>query len=95
MLVEFSGIPRLVESSGFFGYGFSGSFRFLIVINGILVLVEFGKIPRLVEFSGFFRYRVDFSGNLRLVGFSGFPNFWFRVKVIYYKVFLFIMGGGK
>ena len=44
-------------------------------ISGIFILVEFGKILGLVESGGFLRYRVDISGNLRLVDFSGFPKF--------------------
>ena len=46
--------------------------------------MEFGRILRLVESSRFLRYRVDISGNLRLVDISrnlrlvdlsGFPRF--------------------
>jgi len=37
--------------------------------------VEFNRIPRLVESGGFLRRRVDISGNLRLMDFSGFPRF--------------------
>ena len=54
--------------------------------------MEFGKIIKSVEFSGFLRYRVDISRNLRL---NKFPKFWFRVKVVYYKVFLLVTRGGK
>ena len=68
--------------------------------------MEFSKILRLVESGGFLRYRVDISGNLRLVDLSGnlrliglgrFPRFYFRFRfrVVYYKAFLFITGGGK
>ena len=68
--------------------------------------MEFGRILRLVESSRFLRYRVDISGNLRLVDLSrnlrlvdlsGFPRFYFRFRfrVVYYKVFLLIIGGGK
>ena len=39
-------------------------------VSGILILVEFGKIFRLVELGGFLRYRVDVSGNFRLVDLS-------------------------
>ena len=60
--------------------------------SGYLVLVEFDRIIRLVEFSKFLRYRVDISGNFRL---SGFSKFQFRVKAVYYRAFLFIIGGGK
>ena len=60
-------------------------------------LVEFGRIFRLVESSRFLRCRVDISRNLRLVDLSGFPRFYFgfRFRVVYYKVFLLIIGGGK
>ena len=53
--------------------------RFLVDVGGILILVEFGRILRLVELGGLFRYRVDVSGNFRLVDSSGFFRFWFRV----------------
>ena len=57
--------------------------------------MEFGGIPGLVKSSRFFGYRVDISGNLRLMDFSGFPRFWFRVRAVYYRIFLLITGGGK
>ena len=59
--------------------------------------MEFGRILRLVESSGFLRYRVDISRNLRLVDLSGFPRFYFgfRFRVVRYKAFLLIIGGGK
>ena len=55
-------------------------------------MVEFGGIVRSVESSGFFRYRVDIGRNFRL---SKFLKFWFGVRVVYYKVFLLAIGGGK
>ena len=58
--------------------------------SGYLILMEFGGILRLVESSKFLRYRVDIGGNL-----SGFPRFQFRIRVIYYKAFLLVMGGSK
>ena len=66
-------------------------------ISRIFILVEFGRILRLVESGGFLRYRVDISGNLRLVDLSRFPRFHFRFKfrVVRYKAFLLITGGGK
>ena len=70
----------------------SGYFGSLADVGRYLVLVEFGGIVRLVEFSEFFKCGVDISGNFRL---SGFPKFWFGVKVVYYKAFLLVMGGGK
>ena len=59
--------------------------------------MEFGRILRLVESSGFLRCRVDIGRNLRLVDLSGFPRFYFRFRfrVVRYKVFLLITGGGK
>ena len=48
-----------------------------------------------MESSRFFRYGVDIGGNLRLINFSRFPIFQFRAKVVYYKAFLFAIGGGK
>ena len=57
--------------------------------------MDFGEIPRLVESSRFLKRRVDFSGNLRLVDLSGFLRFRFRIRVTYYRAFLFITGGGK
>jgi len=44
-------------------------------VSGNLILVEFGGIPRLIELGGLFRYRVDISGNFRLVDTSGFFKF--------------------
>ena len=66
-------------------------------ISRIFILVEFGRILRLVESGRFLRYRVDTSRNLRLVDLSRFPRFYFRFRfrVVYYKAFLLITGGGK
>ena len=75
--------------------GFNRNFRFSIDIGGNLAPVEFGEIFWLVESSGFLRYGVDFNGNLRLIGLSGFPRLQFKIKMIYYKTFLFVMGGNK
>ena len=55
-------------------------------ISGIFILVEFGGILRLVESGGFLRYRVNISRN---------SKFQFGVRVIHYKTFLLITGGGK
>jgi hypothetical protein len=57
--------------------------------------VEFSRILRLVESSGFLRYKIDISGNPRLVDLGGFPRFQFRVRVVRCKVFLLITGGSK
>ena len=54
--------------------------------------MEFSGIVRSVEFSGFLKYRVDISGNFRL---SGFPKFWFGVRVVHCRAFLLATGGGK
>ena len=48
-----------------------------------------------MESGGFFKYRVDISGNLRLIDLSGFLKFWFRVRAVSYRTFLLIIGGGK
>ena len=59
--------------------------------------MDISRIFILVEFSRFLRYRVDISRNLRLVDLSRFPRFYFRFRfrVVYYKAFLLIIGGGK
>ena len=64
-------------------------------IIGYLILVEFSGIIRLVESGGFLRYRVNISGNLRLMDLSGFLKFQYRVRVVFYRVFLLATGGGK
>jgi len=51
---------------------FSGVFRSLVDVGGILMLIEFSGIPGLVESSGFLRYRVDSYRNFRLVDYGGF-----------------------
>ena len=75
--------------------GFRGISRSLVDISRNLIFVEFSKILRLVESSRFLRCRIDISGNLRLVDLSRFPRFQFRVRAVYYRVFLFIIQGGK
>ena len=70
-------------------------FRSLADVIRYLILVEFSGIIRLVESGGFLRYRVDISGNLRLIDLSGFLKFQFGVRVVSYRVFLLIIGGGK
>ena len=57
--------------------------------------MEFSGIIKLVESGKFLRYRVDISGNLRLIDLSGFPKFQFRVKVVFYRAFLLAIGGSK
>ena len=46
--------------------------------------MEFGGISGLVEFGKFLRHGVNISGNFRLINFSKFSRFQFRVKVVYY-----------
>ena len=87
ILVEFGGILRLVESSGFL--------RYRVDIGRSLAFVEFSRILELVESSGFLRCRVDISRNLRLVDLSGFSRFQFGVRAVRYKAFLLTTGGGK
>ena len=70
-------------------------FRFLVNVIGYLILVEFSGIIRSVESGGFLRYRVDISRNLRLMDLSGFLKFWFRVRVVSYRAFLFTIRGSK
>ena len=72
-----------------------GYFKSLVDVIGYLILVEFSRIIRLVESGGFLRCRVDISGNLRLMDLSGFFKFRFRVRVVFYRVFLLATGGGK
>ena len=54
--------------------------------------MEFGGIVKSVKSSGFLRYGVDIGRNLKL---SRFFKFQFRVKVVYYRAFLLVIGGGK
>ena len=70
-------------------------FRSLIDVIRYLILVEFSGIIRLVESGEFLRCRVDISGNLRLIDLSGFFKFRFRIRVVFYKAFLFVIRGGK
>ena len=82
-LLEFSGYSRFLLNIS----GYSGS---LTDASGYLISVEFSKILKSVKSSRFLRYRVDISKNL-----NRFPKFRFEVKVIHYKTFLLIIGGGK
>ena len=72
-----------------------GYFRSLADVIRYLILVEFSGIIRSVESGKFLKYRVDISRNLRLMDFSKFSKFWFRVRVVSYRVFLLVMEGGK
>ena len=83
----------------------NGYFRFLVDVYryskslvdvvGYLILVEFSGIIRSVESNRFLRYGVDINRNLRLMDLSGFLKFWFRIRVVSYRAFLVVMGGGK
>jgi hypothetical protein len=64
-------------------------------VSGSLILVEFSGVPRLMESNKFLRHRVDISRNLRLIDFSKFLKFWFRVRAVYYKTFLLATRGSK
>ena len=57
--------------------------------------MKFSGIIRLVESSGFLKCKIDISGNLRLMDFSKFFKFQFKVRVVSYKAFLLATGGGK
>ena len=74
---------------------FNRNFKSLIDVSGNFILMKFGGISRLVKSSKFLRYRVDISRNLRLMDFSRFPKFQFRVKMMHYKTFLLAIRGGK
>ena len=57
--------------------------------------MEFSGVPRLVESNKILKYGVDIGGNLKLIDFSEFFKFQFRVKAVYYKAFLLIIRGSK
>ena len=57
--------------------------------------MEFGRIPRLIKSSKFLRHRVDINRNLRLINFSRFLRFQFRVKIVRYRAFLLTIRGSK
>ena len=57
--------------------------------------MEFSGIIRLVESSRFLRYKVDISGNLRLVDLNRSSKFQFKVRVVYNRAFLLAIGGSK
>ena len=57
--------------------------------------MEFGGISRSLIDIGRNIIFIEFSRNLRLVDLSGFPIFWFRVRVVGYKALLLIIGGSK
>ena len=86
-----------MDINGYFRFlvDICGYFKSLVDVVKYLILVEFSGIIGLVESSKFLKCRVDISGNLRLMNFSGFFKFWFRVRVVSYRVFLLVIGGGK
>ena len=51
-------------------------------VSGNFTLVKFSGIPRLMESSRFLKRGVDINKNLRLMDFSGFFRFQFRVSGI-------------
>ena len=57
--------------------------------------MKFSGIIRSVKSGKFLKYKVDINRNLRLMDFSRFFKFWFRVRAVSYKAFLFAIGGGK
>jgi hypothetical protein len=59
------------------------------------MLVEFLYWWNLVKFSGFLRHTAYINRNLKLINLSTFLRIRFKVKVIYFKAFLFIIKGGK
>ena len=67
----------------------------MVDVNGNFMLIKFGRIPRLVESNKFLKHRVDISRNLRLIDFSGFLRFQFRVRIVCYRTFLLTIRGGK
>ena len=75
--------------------GFNKNFKFLIDISESLILIKFSKIFRLVKSSKFLRRGVDINKNFRLIDFSRFSKFQFKIKVVYYRAFLLIIKGGK
>ena len=74
---------------------FSEVFRSLADINGNFILVEFGGFSRLVKSSKLFRCKVNISKNPKLINFSRFPKFQFKVKVTHYRASLYIIRGSK
>ena len=87
----------LTDVNGYFRF-LADVYRYsksLVDIVRYLILVKFSGIIRLVESGGFLKYGVDISRNFRLMDFSGFLKFWFRVRAVSYKAFLLAMGGGK
>jgi len=48
-----------------------------------------------MEFGRFLKYRVDISGNFRLINPSGYFKLLLKVGTVGYKAFLFAAGGSK
>ena len=94
----FSGYFRsLIDINRYFRFlaDVCGYSRSLIDVVGYLILVKFSGIIKSIKSSGFLRCGVDISGNLRLIDLSGFFKFQFRVRAVFYKAFLLVIGGGK
>ena len=70
-------------------------FRSLADVVKYFILMEFSGIIGSVKSGEFLRCRVDINRNLRLMDLSGFFKFWFRARVVYYRVFLLATGGSK
>ena len=64
-------------------------------VGGNFILIKFSGISRLVESSKFFKCKVDIGKNLRLIDFSRFFKFQFRVRIVYCKIFLLTIKGSK
>ena len=73
----------------------SKKFRSLMDVSGKFILIKFSRIPGLVKSKKILRHRVDMGGNLRLMDFSGFPKFQFRVRMVRCRTFLLIIRGSK
>ena len=73
-------------------YGYS---RSLVDVIRYLILVKFSGIIKSVESGRFLKYKINISRNLRLINLSRFLKFWFKVRVVSYRAFLLIIGGGK
>ena len=87
----------LIDINGYFKFltDIYRYFRSLVDVVRYLILVKFSGIIRSVESGGFLRCRVDINRNLRLIDLSGFLKFWFRVRVVSYRAFLFTIRGSK
>ena len=84
--MDISGIFILAEFGGILRLVESSGFlRYGVDISRSFILVDVGRNLIFIEFSEI----------PRLVESGGFPRFLFRVRAVYYKIFLLIIGGGK